>query len=166
LSQVETKEIDETGVFMFKSILIKLLLIFIFVFYGMGVTQEVLEIKPTFDQVKALTIYEVKFTSSQSLPADAKFQFTFPAGIDLSKVRIAGSATINGGFKTQVKDSQVIIERSGLGDIIPPNTPVDLMFTSVINPDQAGNFVIKGEIIASDGKILFTKQGPVTIREK
>lgn len=151
---------------MFKSIFLKLLLIFIFVFNGIGFTQEVLEIKPTFEVVRALTIYEVKITCAQSLPADAKFQFTFPGEMNLTKIRLAGSSTINGGFKTQVKNNQVIIERSGLGDMIPSNKPVDLMFTSVINPDQAGNFVIKGEIITGDGKILLTKQGSVTIREK
>ncbi|MBN2090589.1 hypothetical protein JW964_13340 [candidate division KSB1 bacterium] len=151
---------------MFKSIFMKLLIIFIFVFNGIGVAQEVLEIKPTFEQVKALTIYEVKLTCSQPLPADAKFQFTFPAAMDLSKVRMAGSATINGGFKTQAKGNQVIIERSGLGDTIPANTPIELMFTSVINPEQAGNFVIKGDILTSDGKLFFNKQGTVVIKEK
>ncbi len=151
---------------MFKSIFMKLLIIFIFVFNGMGAAQDVLEIKPTFEQVKALTIYEVKLKCSQPLPADAKFQFTFPAAMDLSKVRMAGSATINGGFKTQAKDNQVIIKRSGLGDTIPAHTPVDLMFTSVINPEEAGNFVIKGEIQTSDGKLLLNKQVTITIKEK
>ncbi|MBN1352568.1 hypothetical protein JXJ21_24475 [candidate division KSB1 bacterium] len=96
--------------------------------------QERVELKAIFPNADALSIYEIEFSLNDTLKATSEFKVTFPEAFDLSKVKIAGSSTINGGFSVKVAESTVILKRSGRGtDVLPGNT-VDVKFANVKNP--------------------------------
>jgi|GEM_PF-1938200 len=119
--------------------------------------QESIGIKPIFPEVEAASIYEINFTPTKALPPDARFMITFPKAFDLSKVNMAGSPSINGGFRTQVEDSTVIITRSGLGRTIEVGEKVQLHFATVRNPKVMSDYRVKVEILTNE-KVLLTQQ--------
>lgn len=136
------------------------------ILYTPAIAQEQITISPLFREPGVNSIYEIKFTPTKAIPADAQFKVIFPEGFDLTKVKIAGSSTINGGFKTSVKDSVVLIERSGLGNIVAAGENVDLQFTTVKNPVTDKNYTITVEIQEKDGRLISKKLNTVNIRQK
>jgi hypothetical protein len=80
------------------------------------------------------SIYKITFVTTDTLAADAEIVVTFPPAFDLSKLEIAGSSDINGGFKLERKDREVRLRRSGLGDKVPPGKKVSVQLGMVVNP--------------------------------
>jgi len=127
-----------------------------------GATIDSLSVKPVNPEAEAITIYEViNFVLSDTLPSDAVITVTFPDGFDLSRVKLAGSSTINGGFKVSVDGQRVAIKRSGLGRPILPGENVEVKFANVRNPVAEGEYVITVEILGDVKEVIAT-----IIREK
>ncbi|MCI0512396.1 hypothetical protein L0128_04210 [candidate division KSB1 bacterium] len=125
--------------------------------------QTAVTIKPLFNQEKAATIYEVKFTVREALAADAEFELIFPGSYNLTKVTLAGSADINGGFQTSVKDSTVTLKRSGLGKIVPTGSVVTLQLATIVNPGKAGEYPVRFQVKSSRGDAAIATAVPVQI---
>jgi len=133
-----------------------------------GATIDSLSVKPVNPEAEAITIYEVNFVLSDTLPSDAVITVTFPDGFDLSRVKLAGSSTINGGFKVSVEDSVVTITRTGLGREIPPGQKVEIKFGNVKNPTVPKvGYPISTSIWNRSGKRIAEEQiSNVTIEPK
>jgi len=128
-----------------------------------GLAQENLTVTPIFNTTFINSAYEVKFTTSQALLPNAKFLVTFPGNFDLSKVNMAGSQTINGGFTTTVKDSTILITRSGLGRTILAGEAVQFQFATIRNPGIARDFPVRVEIFADSTNRVAQKESAVKI---
>jgi len=113
-----------------------------------------LSVKPIDPEAGEVSIYQVSFVLSDTLPSDAVIIVTFPEGFDLSRVKVAGSSTINGGFKVSVDGQRVAIKRSGLGRPIPPGESVDVKFANVINPAREGKYAITVEILGDVKEVI------------
>jgi len=85
-------------------------------------------------QAGAASLYSLDFTLSDTLYPDAEFEVAFPTGFDVSKVTIAGSKAINGGFDVKVARQKVLVQRKGRGAIKLPGEKVDVKFSTVTNP--------------------------------
>lgn len=121
-------------------------------------------IKPQNENAGKKSVYEISFSLDFAISKDASFIITFPGEFDLSGVLVAGSSTMNGGFKLSVDKNKVIIKRSGLGKIINPNESVDLRFANVKNPQTpADNYTIKIEVKNNDDKVSVAKENRVKI---
>lgn len=121
------------------------------VIYG----QNELQLKPMFPEAGKVTIYELKFNPPDSLDAKAQLKIVFPKVFDLSKVKMAGSSTINGGFQVDVVDSTVILKRTGLGQTLLPGEKVDVKFANVVNPLTPDEmYEVKVEIWNNNQKLI------------
>jgi len=116
----------------------------------------------------AVSIYEVSFSLSQPLPADGSLILTFPQPFDLSRVVMAGSSTINGGFRVSVEGQRVILARSGLGRVIPANEKVDVKFANVKNPPEPrDDYAIRVEVLNGRHERIQTfEKTPVAVKAK
>ena len=128
--------------------------------------QNMLTIQPVFKEAGIAAIYEINFTVSQAIPADAQFVIHFPTEFDLTKVNMAGSATINGGFITKVQGSDVTLTRSGLGDVVTAGQPVKLQFATVKNPDRSADYSVTVEIISGTNTRILEVENQVQIVSK
>lgn len=115
-----------------------------------------LSVNPIDPEAGELSIYQVSFVLSDTLPSDAVIMITFPGDFDLPRVKLAGSSTINGGFKVSVDGQRVVLKRSGLGRPIPPGERVDVKFANVINPVREGEYVITVEILGDVKEVTTT----------
>ncbi len=111
------------------------------------------------------TLYELTFTSPDTIGQNARFSLTFPPEFDLSMVSLAGSQTMNGGFSVTVKDSIIEIGRNGEGKPAYPGNELNLLFSVVKNPDIANNnYLILFRILDSFGNtVSSTRSKPVVI---
>lgn len=96
--------------------------------------QDSVEVKALNSQAGAASLYSLDFTLADTLYPDAEFEVVFPAGFDVSKVTIAGSKAINGGFDVKVEGQKVLVQRKGRGSIKLPGEKVDVKFSTVTNP--------------------------------
>lgn len=103
---------------------------------------------PTPIKVRALakqpgevSLYEVSFTTKDSLDRRAEIVLEFPSGLDLSLLRLASSTSINGGFKLTRDRNVVRVQRTGLGEAVPPGKNVALQLGLIKNPAQPGSNV-------------------------
>lgn len=95
----------------------------------------------------ATSIYQVSFVTADTLYPDAQITLTFPEAFDLSKVVMANSTSINGGFKVEVNQNSVVLRRTGLGRPIMPGEAVEVKFANVVNPKEFdGEFNLQVEI--------------------
>ena len=85
----------------------------------------------------AASLYTLNFTLSDTLHPNAVVEVKFPPGFDLSKVNLAGSASINGGFKVSVQGQTIKVSRKGKGTLKYPGDKVDVIFSIVKNPAAA-----------------------------
>ncbi|HEX9654281.1 MAG TPA: hypothetical protein VGA99_11270 [bacterium] len=92
------------------------------------------EVKALNTQASAASLYTLNFTLADTLYPDAGFEISFPPGFDVSKVTIAGSKAINGGFEVKVEGQKVLVTRKGRGAVKLPGEKVDVMFSTVTNP--------------------------------
>lgn len=129
---------------------------------------DTLRVRAIQPEASAISIYEVSFTLSQPLPADGSLILTFPQPFDLSRVVMAGSSTINGGFHVAVEGQRVILKRSGLGRVIPANTKVDVKFANVKNPLEAReDYAVRVEVLnGRQERIKAFEKTPVAVKAK
>ncbi len=89
------------------------------------------------------SLYEIRYTTADTLDTQAELVFEFPAALDLRLLEIASSTTINGGFKLTREGSLVRVRRTGLGAAIPPGRQVELMLGLITSPATlAGNLEV------------------------
>lgn len=152
---------------MFNQLKSHILTIVVFLTFAIGISsllaQNNVVIKPIFPDVESSTIYEVKFTASVEIAAKAMFKLTFPASFDLSKVRMAGSETINGGFSVKLDKKKVLITRSGLGRVVKTGEAVKFQFATVKNPEKADNYEIRFEVVSGTGEPVLQQRSQVKI---
>jgi len=80
------------------------------------------------------SLYEVSFVTMDSLAANATIVISFPKAFDLSRLEIAGSSTINGGFTLARNGQDVQVRRTGLGAKISPGKKVSIQLGLIGNP--------------------------------
>jgi len=95
------------------------------------------EVKTLNSEAGAASLYILNFTLSDTLHPNAVLEVNFPAGFDLSKVNLAGSASINGGFNVSVQGQTIKVSRKGKGGLKYPGDKVDVIFSIVKNPAAA-----------------------------
>ncbi len=83
------------------------------------------------------SLYTLNFTLPDTLQPNAVLEIEFPPGFDLSKVNLAGSTSINGGFKVSVQGQTIKVSRKGKGGVKYPGDKVDLKFSTVINSSNS-----------------------------
>lgn len=88
-----------------------------------------------------VSLYEISFTTKDSLDSRAEIVLEFPSGLDLSLLRLASSTSINGGFKLTRDRNVVRVQRTGLGATVPPGKNVALQLGLIKNPEQPGSNV-------------------------
>ncbi|MFQ5638327.1 MAG: hypothetical protein ACE5IR_10085 [bacterium] len=86
------------------------------------------------NQVNAATLYALDFTLADTLFSESIIEVVFPTGFDLSRVTLAGSKTINGGFDVDVREQTVYLKRKGRGRMNIPGEKVDVKLAIVKNP--------------------------------
>lgn len=82
------------------------------------------------------SVYELTFTPQETISPEAEFVLEFPPGFDLSRVKIASSDEMKGGFTVTVAQRKVFLKRTGLGPSIAPGTPVKLSVGVIVNPAE------------------------------
>ena len=82
------------------------------------------------------SVYELTFTPQETISPEAEFVLEFPPGFDLSRVKIASSDEMKGGFTVTVAQRKVFLNRTGLGPSIAPGTPVKLSVGVIVNPAE------------------------------
>ncbi|MDZ7266336.1 MAG: hypothetical protein ONB48_04335 [candidate division KSB1 bacterium] len=106
-----------------------------------------------------VSLYEIRFTTGDSLAARAEIILDFPAEFDLSLLRVASSTSINGGFKLVRERNQVRVQRTGLGAMIPPGRNVELQLGLIKNPGRlTGNYEVGMEIRSSSQSVLVARK--------
>lgn len=102
------------------------------------------------------SLYDLRFTTRDTLDPLAEMIFVFPRNLDLSLLQVVSSTSINGGFKIQREGNLVRIRRTGLGETILPSTPVELKLGLIISPDNlSAPHDIFFEVRSATGKIQF-----------
>lgn len=82
------------------------------------------------------SVYELTFTPQETISPEAEFVLEFPPGFDLSRVKIASSDEMKGGFTVTVAQRKVFLKRTGLGPSIASGTPVKLSVGVIVNPAE------------------------------
>ena len=95
------------------------------------------EVKTLNSEAGAASLYTLNFTLPDTLHPSAVLEVKFPPGFDLTKVNLAGSATINGGFKVSVQGQTIKASRKGKGALKYPGDKVDLKFSTVVNSSKS-----------------------------
>jgi len=118
-------------------------------------------------QAEARSICQVNFRISKSISPQATIRVTFPSEFDLSKLLVAGSNTINGGFEMTVDNKVAIIKRSGLGREIQANEKVDVKFAIVKNPIRGDdNYSVQVEVFDDNNNSIIQKKDTIKIMPK
>ncbi|MBC8184256.1 hypothetical protein H8E88_24440 [candidate division KSB1 bacterium] len=118
-------------------------------------------------RAEARSIYQINFLISKPISHKAIIRVRFPIEFDLSKLLVAGSNTINGGFEMTVENDVVTIKRSGLGREIKANEKVDVKFAIVKNPIKADdNYSVQVEVFDDNNDSIIQKQETVKILPK
>lgn len=105
-------------------------------------------------------LYEITFTTSDTLSTRADLTLTFPAAFDLSALEIAGSAAIDGGLTLEKDRQRVTIRRTGRGTAIGPGQRIRLKMGLFQNPANIRTpYTIQAELRsrASQNKLSFKK---------
>lgn len=165
----ETLKTSDTRINRFFFIGIIILVNFVFGADSFASPEDSVKVVVKNPQAEALSIYQINFLLSKPISPSAEIKVSFPADFDLSKLLVAGSNSINGGFEMVVKDRVVTIKRSGLGREIKPNERVDVRFAIVKNPVRAkGNYALQVEVFDDNKNAIIQKQQTLKIlpREK
>lgn len=96
--------------------------------------QEALSVKALRALPRQVSLYEIAFTTTEVLGADAEIRVSFPATYDLNAFEIAGSTSINGGFTWQRQGQLVTLRRSGIGTPVPRGQKVSVQLGLINNP--------------------------------
>ncbi|RMD89468.1 MAG: hypothetical protein D6813_10630 [Calditrichaeota bacterium] len=120
-------------------------------------TADSVKIHPLQPQAESVSIYEISFVTTEELQPKAQIVVIFPAEFDLSKVKIANSFTINGGFNVEVQGNRVVLKRTGQGDTIPAGKKVEVLFANVKNPPDRSYSVEVGIVNENNINTQFKK---------
>lgn len=100
------------------------------------------------------SLYDIHFTTRDTLDPLAEMTFEFPRDLDLRLLEVASSTSINGGFKIFREGNVVRVRRTGLGEIIPPGQKVELKLGLITSPQNLlGNHEIAFELRSAAGKM-------------
>ncbi len=105
--------------------------------FGQSLSRDHVDVRPLSSTAGAATLYRFDFTLQDTLRPDGVIEVVFPEGFDLSRVVVAGSQSINGGFRVEVKGQTVVLRRQGRGAARRPGEKVDVMLATVRNPGRA-----------------------------
>lgn len=159
---------NETGVVWMKNFINLLILLLFSNTLVFAAPQDSVKVNPLNPVAEAISIYQISFVTSDTLYPDGKIAIIFPADFDLSKVIMAGSTSINGGFKVSVQGNKVILRRTGLGRSIMPKERVEVKFANVKNPSVVNKqFSLKVEFQnKSNQQIQRTEEVKVALKGK
>lgn len=105
------------------------------------------------------SLYDLRFTTSDTLDPLAEMVFEFPRELDLRQLQIASSTSINGGFKIFREGNVVRIRRTGLGETILPNRQVELQLGLIISPQSLlSNQEVAFEVRSATGKVTLARK--------
>lgn len=105
------------------------------------------------------SLYDVRFTTADTLEREAELVFEFPAALDLSLLEVASSTTITGGFKITRERNVVRVRRTGLGDVVLPNRQVELKLGLIKSPELfSGNLAVSFTQVRASGKPAAAKK--------
>ena len=126
------------------------------------------EVKTLNSEAGAASLYTLNFTLPDTLRPNAVLEVKFPPGFDLTKVNLAGSASINGGFKVSVQGQTIKVSRKGKGSLKYPGDKVDLKFSTVVNSSKSDDkhLVIVNLKKADGGNPPRELRGLFTVSEK
>ncbi len=79
-------------------------------------------------------LYVLKFQLPRQIPPRAAVEVTFPAGYNVSGVKIAGSNELAGGIRFVADSLRVRLERTGLGPALPAGKTAQIIFGPVRRP--------------------------------
>ncbi len=100
------------------------------------------------------SLYDVHFTTRDTLDPLAEMVFEFPRDLDLRLLELASSTTINGGFKIFREGNLVRIRRTGLGETVLPGKKVELKLGLITSPQNLlANHEVAFELRSATGKI-------------
>lgn len=132
------------------------------------------KVQPLSPQAGKASVYEVRFRLTEAFPKTGSVTLEFPQDFDLSQLILAGSPNVKGGFKVFVKGQKVRLQRSGLGEVVPPKTEMIIRLANVKNPKTPGPFSVSlrafsnkrilGEVNDVSFSILPRKRGRRAIR--
>ncbi|MEK7729272.1 MAG: hypothetical protein AAB354_12730 [candidate division KSB1 bacterium] len=105
------------------------------------------------------SLYDLHFTTRDTLDPLAEMVFEFPRELDLSQLHLASSTSINGGFKIFREGNVVRVRRTGLGETILPDRQVELKLGLIISPQSlAGNLEITFELRSARGEVQLARR--------
>ncbi|MDZ7337566.1 MAG: hypothetical protein ONB30_03415 [candidate division KSB1 bacterium] len=81
-----------------------------------------------------MCVYELRFVTPDTLLPEAALELVLPRPFDVSRVQLASSDVIKGGFAVHVSADTVRIVRSGRGPTVEPGVAVDLKVAAVDAP--------------------------------
>ncbi|NUO80130.1 hypothetical protein HUU05_08640 [candidate division KSB1 bacterium] len=100
------------------------------------------------------SLYDIHFTTRDTLDPLAEMTFEFSRDLDLSLLELASSTSINGGFKIFREGNLVRVRRTGLGETIPPGKKVELKLGLITSPQNlSANHEVAFELRSSTGKL-------------
>jgi hypothetical protein len=109
---------------------------------GISSAQTNIQLQAKNDTVNALSVYEYRFTTADSLYNDAEIRLSFPEAFSTANVKLAHSSDANGGIKVTVVNREIVLRRAGIGKTVPPGTAVSIQFANMKNPDTADNYAV------------------------
>lgn len=141
-------------------------IVFVLVVPAHGGQLSSVSVSPSDDDAGASTIYELSFTTDDSLPTDGKVIITFEsgAGFGITGVSVASSANSNltGGFSTINGSGNVVtLERDGTGNAIVGAVAVTINIANVTNPTDVGSYEVSIETRENDDTVIDTTPSPL-----
>jgi hypothetical protein len=112
------------------------------------------------------SIYEIGFVTRDTLATDAEILLAFPPECDLSGLEIAGSSSIDGGWKLEKNGRNVTLRRTGLGHVVMPGRRAGVKLGLIKNPaDFNATHRVEVEVRASAKKQAGAKaQGGIAFK--
>jgi len=81
-------------------------------------------------------LYKLELNAKKALDPKSSIRLQFPAGYDLSGVKIAGSNDLAGGLLFAVDSTTITLRRTGLGVPFPANRNAAIIFGPIKQPQQ------------------------------
>jgi hypothetical protein len=99
-------------------------------------TSSLIQLRALHAEAAQPSVYELTFTAPESIPSETEFVLEFPEGFDLSRVKLASSDEMKGGFTVTVAQQKVLVKRTGLGPSVAAGTRVKLCVGVIVNPSD------------------------------
>ena len=104
-------------------------------------------------QVGAVSIHNVSFTTSQSIPGNGRIVVQYPAGFDLSGLLLASSTTFDGSVALSVVGQNVTLVRVG-GTATVAGQPVNIRLANVGNHQTAADYTVQVQTLTGGGSSI------------